>query len=214
MRFLISLLLFSFCFSAQADGIKLARVKYTGGGDWYNDPSAEVNLLKFVSSNTNIQVDAEYQPVELSSNELFNFPLIFLTGHGSIDLNSTEREKLKSYLENGGFLYVDDDYGMDKYVRPLLEDILPDAKLERLPLSHPIFSSHFNMRSIPKTHEHDEAEPEVYGLYYQNRIVAIYTFESNPSDGWADPAIHGDTPEKREEALRFGANIIVFALTN
>jgi len=193
---------------------QIARLKYEGGGDWYNDPSSEVNLLKFVSENTNINVNPEYIPVDIRTNDIFKYPFLFVTGHGSVVFTESQKTKLEMYLESGGFIYIDDDYGMDKFIRPLLNDLLPDANLETIPLTHPIFSSHFEFETgVPKVHEHDDKVPEVLGLYQNGRLCLLYTYESNPSDGWADADIHNNSPHLREQALKFGTNVIVYALT-
>jgi len=195
--------------------VQLARVKYSGGGDWYNDPSGEPNLLKFVKKNTNIIVKPIYKFVELASDDLFQFPLIFLTGHGNINFSPQEAKNLRAYLENGGFLYIDDDYGLDKYIREEMKKVFPDSEFKELPFSHGIYKSHFDFNNgIPKTHEHDEKSPKAYGLFYNGEMVSFYTVESNPSDGWADPEIHKDPENKRIEALKLGTNIIVWALSN
>ena len=196
-------------------GVKLARVKYGGGGDWYNDPSSEVNLLRYVRANTNINVEPVYEFVDLASDNLFQFPLIFMTGHGTVNFTDQEVKKLRSYLENGGFLYVDDDYGMDASIRKELRKVFPDQELRELPFDHPIYHSHFDFSGgLPKIHEHDAKSPLGLGLFIDSRLVVFYTVESNPSDGWADPEVHHDPPEKREAALKVGTNIIVYALTH
>ncbi|MFP4369028.1 MAG: DUF4159 domain-containing protein [Candidatus Kapaibacterium sp.] len=199
----------------NSSAIKLARVKYSGGGDWYNDPSAEVNLLNFLRANTNINVDPVYEFVDLSSDNLFLYPLIFLTGHGNLNFSEKEASKLRAYLENGGFLYIDDDYGLDEYIRKEMKKVFPDQEFAEIPFSHEIYNSHFDFsEGLPKIHEHDNKPPRAYGLFHNGRLSVFFTVESNPSDGWADPEVHDNPPEKREQALKFGTNIIVYALTN
>jgi hypothetical protein len=193
----------------------IGRVKYAGGGDWYNDPSAEVNLLKYVREQVQIDVDPAYHPVDISSEEIFSYPFLFLTGHGNISFSDAEVRRLRTYLENGGFLYADDDYGMDKSLRREMEKIFPGRQFAELPLTHGIYSSQFVFSDgPPKTHEHDGKPAQGFGLFHNGRLVVFYTYESNPSDGWADPEVHGNSPEKREEALRFGCNVVVWALTH
>ena len=195
--------------------LTVARVKYSGGGDWYNDPSAEVNLLRFVREHTPIEVDPRYTYVELSSEKLFSYPILFLTGHGNISLSDYETGRLRTYLERGGFLYADDDYGMDLSFRRELKKVFPHDDFVELPFSHPLFSIVFPFpNGVPKTHEHDGKLPRGFGLFHGGRMVVFYTFESNPSDGWADAEIHGDPPPVRTEALRFGTYIIVWALSH
>ena len=196
------------------DGFHIVRVKYQGGGDWYNDPSAEVNLLNFIQQNTNIKVDARYQFVDLASDEIFSYPFLFLTGHGNIVLTKDEANRLRIYLENGGFLYIDDDYGLDNAVRREMKKVFPDEDFVELPFSYGLYHSFFNFETgVPKTHEHDKKPPQGFGIFVNNRLAVYYTYESNPSDGWADPEVHNDSPEKREEALKFGTNIVVWALS-
>jgi len=196
------------------DGFQIARLKYQGGGDWYNDPSAEVNLLNFIQQNTNIKVDARYQFVDLSSDEIFSYPFLFLTGHGNIVFSKDEVYRLRTYLENGGFLYIDDDYGLDNAVRREMKKVLPQDDFVELPFSYGIYQSFYKFESgPPKTHEHDKSTPQGFGIFVSNRLAVYYTFESNPSDGWTDAIVHNDPPEKREEALKFGTNIVVWALS-
>ena len=203
------------CWCQTAEGFQIARLKYSGGGDWYNDPSAEVNLLKYVNENTNIKVKPEYVFVDISSDDIFSYPFLFVTGHGNITFSNTEAQKIKLYLENGGFLYVDDDYGLDKSFRKEVKKIFPEKDLVELPYNYKLYDCVFKFENgPPKTHEHDKNPPQGFGLFINNRLAIYYTFESNPSDGWADPTVHNDSPGIREEALKFGTNIIVLALTN
>jgi len=203
-------------FQAQSNSsaIKLARLKYSGGGDWYNDPSAEVQLLNYVRKNTNLNVDPIYEYVDLSTDKIYNYPLIFMTGHGSVSLTDSEVRRMRAYLENGGFLYIDDDYGMDEFIRREMKKIFPSQEFTELPYNHGIFNVHFQFNNgVPKIHEHDKKVGKTFGLFHNGRLCVVYTFESNPSDGWADASVHNDPPEKREEALQFGTNIVVWALS-
>lgn len=213
---ILILILLPLVLFAQDDArFKIARVKYNGGGDWYNDPSAEVNLLKFVAQNTNIKTNPKYEFVDLSTGNIWAYPFLFITGHGNIVFSDIEAKKLRAYLEAGGFLYVDDDYGLDKAFRREMKKVFPEKELIELPFSYGLYNCMFDFRNgPPKTHEHDKNAPRGYGLFVDKRLCVYYTFESNPSDGWVDPEVHKDTPEKREEALRFGTNIIVWALMN
>lgn len=199
----------------QKSQITLARVKYNGGGDWYNDPSAEVNLLKYIRSHTNIPVEPKYEYVDLSSDNLFLYPIIFLTGHGTINFSDAEVRRLRAYLQNGGFLYIDDDYGLDASIRKEMKKIFPDKQFVELPFNHGIYSSHFLFpNGLPKIHEHDNKPPLGLGIFQNDRLCVYYTYETNPSDGWADPEVHQDPPEKREVSLKLGTNIVVWALTH
>lgn len=201
--------------NAQVEtGFQIARLKYSGGGDWYNDPSADVNLLKFVQANTNIKVNAKYKFVDVSSDEIFSYPFLFLTGHGNIVLSIEEAKRLRTYLENGGFLYIDDDYGLDKAIRREIKKVFPENNFIEVPFSHKILNIFYKFENgVPKTHEHDKNPPQTFGIFLGDRLSVLYTFESNPSDGWADPEVHNDPKNKREEALKFGTNIIIYALS-
>jgi len=217
--FLVALFLVSAPLRAQTttnsgSAVKIARVKYSGGGDWYNDPSSEINLLRYVRSHTSINADPVYEYVDLGTDNLFLYPVLFMTGHGTVSFTDAELRNLRSYLTNGGFLYIDDDYGMDQSIRKELRRLFPDKELRALPFSHPIYHSHFDFpKGLPKIHEHDNKTPEGLALFHEERVCVFYTYETNPSDGWADPEVHNDPPERRETALKLGTNIIVYALT-
>ncbi|SRR5690606_24266163 len=214
IKYFLLFLIFITAADAQTEGsFQIARLKYNGGGDWYNDPSAEVNLLKFISKNTNILVKPEYVFVDLSTDEIFAYPFLFITGHGNIVFSQQEAARLRKYLENGGFLYIDDDYGLDKAVRREMKKIFPQNEFVELPFSHPIYNAVYKFDGPPKTHKHDEKAPRGFGIFLEDRLAVYYTVESNPSDGWADKEVHNDPENKREEALKFGTNIIVFVLT-
>ncbi len=197
-----------------SSAFKIARLKYSGGGDWYNDPQEEVELLRFIRQNTLIDVNPVYEFVDIMSDKFFSYPFLFLTGHGNISFTDEEVARLRTYLENGGFLYADDDYGMDKAFRREIKKVFPTQDLVELPFSYGLYHVHYDFpNGVPKTHEHDGKPPQGFGLFSHGRLVVYYTYESNPSDGWDPPEVHGDPPEKRQEALRFGTNIVVWALT-
>ncbi|OQX87462.1 hypothetical protein B6D60_03810 [candidate division KSB1 bacterium 4484_87] len=201
--------------SEPSSKFTIARLKYRGGGDWYNDPSAIPNLLQFLKQHTNLQVAEDEQRVGIMDQELFSFPVIFMTGHGRIEFSDEEASRLRNYLEHGGFLYADDDYGMDKFFRTQIKKVFPDKKLVELPFSHPIYHSHFQFGSgLPKIHEHDGGPPHGYAIFHQGRMVVFYSFNTNISDGWVDPEVHGDPEDVRREAFKMGTNIIVYALTH
>jgi hypothetical protein len=209
------LFLSTYLFGQNENSFQIARLKYNGGGDWYNDPSAEVNLLRFVSQKTNIKVKAEYKFVEISSEEIFAYPFLFITGHGNIVFSKDDAFRLRKYLEYGGFLYIDDDYSLDKAIRREMKKVFPEKDFVELPFSHGIYNIMFDFSSgPPKTHKHDENAPQGFGIFIDKRLAVYYTYESNPSDGWADPDVHKDPPGKREEALKFGTNIVLWALSN
>ena len=211
----IMFLLFVDTFSQTKPEFQIARLKYSGGGDWYNDPSAEINLLKFINKETTIKVNPEYVFVEVASDDIFNYPFLFITGHGNIVFSKSEVDRIRKYLERGGFIYVDDDYGMNKAIRREFKKVFLNQEFVELPFSHKIYHSLYDFKSgPPKTHEHDNKPPQGFGLFIDKRLAVYYTFESNPSDGWTDKDVHNNPENKRLEALQFGANIIIYALTN
>jgi hypothetical protein len=193
----------------------IARLQYDGGGDWYSDPSSLPNLLRFLRRNTNINVASEPARVRVMDEELFSYPYLYLTGHGNIRFSSEEIVRLRHFLESGGFIHADDNYGMDESFRRELKKLFPRKELVELPPDHEIFRCHFKFyEGLPKIHEHDGKRPQALALYHANRIVILYTFESDLGDGWEDPAVHADPDEKRQAALRMGTNIVVWALTH
>jgi len=205
----------SLSFSQLDDGLIIARLKYSGGGDWYNDPSSEVNLLKFISEKfPNIKTKPVYKFVDISSEEIFSYPILFLTGHGNVVFSNEEAKRLKNYLERGGFLFIDDDYGLDKAIRREMKKVFPEKDFIELPFNHRLFNFPYKFENgAPKIHEHDKKPTQTFAIFVGNRIAVIYTYESNPGDGWADKEVHNNPEEKRLEALKFGANLIIFALS-
>lgn len=198
-----------------SSAFKIARLKYGGGGDWYNGPTEELNLLNFVKKHTLVAVEPTYEFVEIMNEKLFSYPFLFMTGHGNIVLSDEEARRLRIYLENGGFLYVDDDYGLDQAFRREIKKVFPDQQLVDLPFTFGLFHCHFDFpMGVPKVHEHDGKPAQAFGLFHNSRLVVLYTYETNPSDGWDDPDVHNDPPQKRDEALRFGTNIVVWSLTH
>lgn len=208
--------------AADAQGAKhsskfrIARLKYGGGSDWYNDPSSEVNILTYIKQRTNIDLEVKSEEfVEASSEKLFQYPFVFMTGHGNISLTDAESRNLRRYLLNGGFLYVDDDYGLDQAFRREIKKIFPDKDLIEIPFSHGIYHSYYEFpNGLPKIHEHDNKAPQGFGIFLEGRLALFYTFESNLADGWADREVHNDTDEAREKSLQMGVNVVVWALTN
>lgn len=219
IKFFISLLILSFLlvpesYAQQSDAFEIARVKYRGGGDWYNDPSSLSNLIEYANDQVPVSINPKYKDVALGSVEIHSYPFLFLTGHGTITANTTESRNLRRYLENGGFLYVDDDYGLDEHIRALLLDVFPDEELIELPFNHPIYSQVFAFpNGLPKIHEHDANSPQGFGLFRNGKLVVYYTYESNLGDGWADYEVHNNPENVRETALKMGTNILVYALT-
>ena len=220
---LITLVLHTGITFSQQDGInrlsssfKIVRLQYSGGGDWYNDPSAEVNMMDYLKKNTMIDVDEpKFYSVDISSDDIFNYPFILITGHGNVSFSDSEVKRLREYLERGGFLYADDDYGMNEPFKREMKKVFSGEEMQELPFDHKIYSSHFSFpKGLPKIHEHDGKPPQGFGYYINGRLCVYYTYETNISDGWADPREHEDPPEKREEAFKMGTNIIVYALNN
>ncbi|REL39302.1 DUF4159 domain-containing protein [Rhodohalobacter sp. SW132] len=222
MKNLLALLVFLLPFvlvpilEAQDNGdFKIARVQYRGGGDWYSSPTALTNLARYARENHPISISTRYDDVQLGSRDIFNYPFLFITGHGNITVNDSEMENLRRYLENGGFLHVDDDYGMDEYVRPILQRIFPDEELIELPADHPIYSNVYSFPEgrPPKVHEHDGLPPQAFGLFHNGRMVLLYTYESNPSDGWAYDQ-HSNPQHITDAALQFGVNMLMYVFNS
>lgn len=204
-----------YLFPQNECAFQIARLKYSGGGDWYNGQTEEPNVLEFVKQNTNIKVKAEYTWVDVSSDAIFSYPFIFMTGHGNIVFSTDEADRLRKYCEAGGFLYADDDYGMDKAFRREIKKIFPDEELVELPFNYLMYNDMYNFANgVPKTHYHNGKPPQGFGIFIKGRLAVYYTYESNPSDGWDDSDVHADPPDKRLEALKFGVNLIVWALSN
>lgn len=195
-------------------GFTIARLKYSGGGDWYNDPSSLPNMLQYLEQNTSVDVAEDEAHVSLLDENLFSYPFLFMTGHGRIFFSDGEVQRLSTYLKNGGFLYADDDYGMDEFFRREMTKVFPDNQLLEVPFSHDIFHCHFDFSNgLPKIHEHDGGPPKAFAYFYEGRMVVFYSFNTNISDGWPDPEVHGDPSDVREKAFQMGTNIIIYALT-
>lgn len=193
----------------------LGVLKYSGGGDWYSNPTALPQLIEFCNKHIGTTLDTEVKTVTLTTEDLFGLPWIHMTGHGNVFFSELELETLKEYLEGGGFLHIDDNYGMDPYIRPLLLDLFPEAPLTELPASHPIFSAYFDFpQGLPKVHEHDNQRPQAFGIILSGRLVLLYTYESDLSDGWEDPRVHNDPEAVRLNALKMGANMIHYVFSN
>ncbi|MFO8145649.1 MAG: DUF4159 domain-containing protein [Candidatus Syntrophosphaera sp.] len=192
-----------------------ARLQYDGGGDWYNDPEVLPNLAQFVNSTLNAGFPVDQNVVKADDAKLFNYPFLYLTGHGNIRWEDREIENLREWMLRGGFLYADDDYGMDESFRREIKRVFPEYDLVELDASFPLFTSFFDFSAgLPKIHEHDGKPPQAFGIFDENgRLMCLYTYESNISDGWADPSTHKDPPEVRETALRFGCNIIYYLIS-
>lgn len=197
--------------TTHAQSMKIALLKYSGGGDWYANPSSLPNLISFCNQHLKTNINPEPDVVEPSSADIFNYPFIHMTGHGNIVFSANDLKNLRSYLMAGGFLHIDDNYGMDKFIRPELKRLFPDMELTEIPPSHPIYNQKFSFKNgLPKIHEHDNKAPKGYGIFHKGRMMIYYTYETDLGDGWEDQNVHGNTPEKRKEALQMGANILQF----
>lgn len=202
--------------TAEAQRVSTVRIglmKYKGGGDWYANPTALPNLVDFCVNELGT-APFEIEEVEPGSAEIFNFPFIHMTGHGNVVFTPAEAENLRTYLLAGGFLHIDDNYGMDPYIRPALKQVFPELELVELPFDHPIYAQHFQFeKGLPKIHEHDGLPPQGFGLIHEGRLMVFYTYECDLGDGWEDIQVHKDPQSVRLEALQMGANILEFALT-
>ena len=189
--------------------VKIALLKYGGGGDWYANPTALTNLIRFCNKELNTAIDQSYSTVEVGSADLFNFPFVHMTGHGNIVFTDLEAQNLRLYLQSGGFLHIDDNYGMDPFVRPSMKKVFPELDFVELPFSHQIYHQKFDFpNGLPKIHKHNEKAPQGFGIIWQGRLVCFYSYECDLGDGWEDREVHKDPEEARMAALRMGSNII------
>lgn len=198
---------------AEEYGVRIARVKYGGGGDWYSDPSSLPNWLSEFEKRTGIHTYPEEKVVSLTDENLRAYPFLYMTGHGTIRLTPEERDALRAHLEAGGFLYADDNYGMDTSFRKMVGELFPEEPLEQLPSSHPIYHVFYDLPGLPKIHEHDGKPPEGLGVTLNGRLVLYYSYESDIGDGLEDPRVHNDPEEKRELAMKMAVNILMYAIT-
>ncbi len=194
--------------------LTIGRLQYGGGGDWYANPSSIPNLLSAIRSRTALDVDVRERVVKLTDPDLWEIPYIHMTGHGNITFSETEAATLRTYLENGGFLHADDNYGMDESFRREIARIFPDNPLEEIPLDHPVFHLVYDFpEGIPKIHEHDDLPAQAFGIFLGDRLALFYSYQSDLGDGWEDAEVHNDRPEVREAAIRMGVNLFVYAVT-
>ena len=204
----------SFAPAPAQKNLQLALLKYNGGGDWYANPTALSNLAAFCNRSLGTAFDADYATVEAGSADVFNHPFLHMTGHGNVVFSNSEAENLRLYLMGGGFLHIDDNYGMDPYVRPALKKVFPEHELIELPFDHPIYRQAFTFeKGLPKVHKHDDKPAQGFGIVHEGRLVVYYTYETDLGDGWEDQPVHNDPEELRQLSLRMGANIVQFAFT-
>lgn len=202
-------LLSTLCFGQN--GYQLAVLKYGGGGDYYANPTALPNLISFCNISLGMNVSKETPYVEVGSPDLFLYPYVHMTGHGNVVFSSAEAENLRTYLMGGGFLHIDDNYGMDEFIRVELKKVFPDNELVELPFNHDIFHQKYDFNGLPKIHEHDGERPQAFGIIVDGRLVCLYTHETDLSDGWENREVHNDPENKRQQALQMGANILMYA---
>lgn len=207
----LSLIILTTAFQ-PAPTTKIALLKYRGGGDWYANPTSLPNLIAFCNENLGTNINPVNETVDLQSDEIFSYPFVHMTGHGNVLFSNEEALKLRRYLIGGGFLHIDDNYGLDKFIRPQMKKVFPGLEFVELPFDHPIYHQFYDFNSgPPKIHEHDHKRPQGFGLIWEGRLVCFFTYESDLGDGWEDPEVHNDSKAVRLKALKMGANIIQFA---
>lgn len=214
-RYILALALIAWLPLMAANGnVQIALLKYNGGGDWYANPTSLTNLIEFCNRNLGMDMDADYATVEVGSPELFNYPMLHMTGHGNVVFNDQEAQNLRNYLIGGGFLHIDDNYGLDKYARAAMKKVFPELSFIELPFEHPIYHQRYDFaKGLPKIHEHDEKPAQGFGLIWEGRLVCFYSYECDLGDGWEDYDVHKDPEEVRQKALKMGANIVQFVFT-
>ena len=213
MKLTTLILIVIFC-TVDAQSFSVARVHYGGGGDWYSDPSSIPNLLTYLEKNTPVSTVDEDIHIKLTDKDIYQYPYLYLTGHGNIRLTENEVISLRSILMNNGFLHADDNYGLDASFRRELKRVFPNKELVPLPNDHPIFHNYFSFpNGLPKVHEHDGKPPQALALFEEDRMIVLYTYESDLGDGWEDASVHEDPWPIREAALKMGVNIIYYSLT-
>jgi hypothetical protein len=201
-------------FAAQAQYVQIATLKYGGGGDWYSNPTALPNLVEFANKNVGMTIDSQVATVDVGSAQIFNYPYLYMTGHGNVFFTNQEADNLRRYLESGGFLHVDDNYGLNPFFRREIVKVFPEYELVELPFSHPIYHQKYKFANgLPKTHEHDGKPPQGFGIIYEGRLVLFFSYESDLGNGWEDQAVHGNPEEVRIKALQMGVNILQYIFT-
>lgn len=198
--------------SATSLAQDIAILKYDGGGDWYANPTSLPNLIEFCNKNIQTRINEKPKTVEATSIEIFNYPIIFMTGHGNVFLNDDAVQNLRNYLTSGGFLHISDNYGMNEYMKKEMKKVFPKLDFQEIPYNHPIYHQSYNFENgVPKIHEHNGKRSQGFGLFYEGELVCFYDYESDLSDGWEDASVHNNPQKIREESLKMGANIVEFA---
>lgn len=216
MKQIISFVLLTLLFSSVfAQGITtIAILKYSGGGDWYANPTSVPNLIRYANVNIGYNLNTEPATVEAGSSDIFQYPFVHMTGHGNVYFSSQDADNLRKYLLSGGFLHIDDNYGLDKAMRREMKKVFPELEFVELPISHPIYNCIYKFPDgLPKVHEHDNKPPQGFGLFWEGRLVCFYSYESDLGDGWEDTSVHNDPVEIHQKALQMGCNILYFAFT-
>ena len=214
-RFAAILILLLGATMAQAQPVRIALLKYNGGGDWYANPTSLPNLIEYCNKNIGTNINHDPATVDVGSADLFNYPLVHLTGHGNIVFSESDVLNLRHYLEAGGFLHIDNNYGIEQYVRREMKKVLPDQEFVELPFNHAIYHTVYQFdNGLPKIHEHDNLPPQGFGLFVNGRLVCFFSHECDLGDGWEDPSVHNDPMEKHIEALQMGANIVSFVFSH
>lgn len=215
VKLLIIMIIAGLVFQSIAQpSVKIAKLKYNGGGDWYANKTALPNLIEFCNQNLNMNLVKNEDIVEVGSADLFLYPYVYMTGHGNVVFSQQEAENLRNYLMAGGFLHIDDNYGLDQFIRLEMKKVFPNHEFVELPFDHPIYHQKFRFdQGLPKIHEHDGKPPQGFGIVYEGRLVCFYSYESDLGNGWEDQVIYNDPEHIRQEALKAGANILTFAFT-
>lgn len=214
MRFIAVFAILLVALPGKGQGLKIARLKYNGGGDWYANKTALPNLIAFCNSQLSMGLAPEEEVVEAGSTDIFLYPYVYMTGHGNVVFSDSEAANLRRYLVGGGFLHIDDNYGLDKFIRLELKKVFPELELVELPYNHPIYNQRYKFpKGLPKIHEHDGKPAQGFGILFEGRLVVFYDYECDLGNGWEDPRIHHDPEEKRQQALQMGANILTYCFT-
>ena len=212
MNKLLSIILVCFLFTGLLHSQEVAVLKYKGGGDWYSNPTALPNLVQFCNENIKTAINTKVEAVEVGSTDIFQYPFLHMTGHGNVFFSEDDARNLRDYLISGGFLHIDDNYGMEPYIKKELKKVFPNSDWVELPANHSLFSYVYSFpQGLPKIHEHDGKRPQAFGIFHENRLVLLFTYESDLGDGWEDPEVHNDPQEVRLKALKMGANILKYA---
>ena len=214
LKKILYILIFSPLFLFSQNSYQIAVLKYNGGGDWYANPTSLPNLVEFCNKNINTNIKNEIATVEVGSEDIFNYPFLHMTGHGNVVFSAKEAENLRNYLLSGGFLHIDDNYGMDPFIRSEIKKVFPNNDLVEIPPSHDIFHQTYKFTNgLPKIHEHERNNPQAFGIFIEGKLILLYTYESDLGDGWEDQEVHNDSQQTRLEALKMGSNILEFVFT-